>query len=443
MSGRAAIVSAVLALLGVAAAVVLRPGSAGTARSAGAVAAAAGLAVDDVERIELDRRGEKRLAFERRGQAWIQVEPFAHPMDGYSIRRLAVDAAQVEAQQRLEPGDVDRADLQLEGGGRATLRLKRPAGELSLVLGRRGVAGRWYLATPADGAVYVAAGELYERAVEMDPREWRDRALLSLDLADIDAIEIDQGGQSLELSRQGRAWMILDPFRSRADEMRINALLAALGRAKTGGFIADEPDDLGPFGLAEPAAAVALRGAAPGGGAERLLVGDRMAVNAEDRFGMIEGRPVVVRLPEALLRAIFVAPLDLAAPTGSGVPAADVKAVVVRGPQGELRLERDLERWVMPGRGGAEADAQQVGGLLQLLTAQRAGEVRVDPSRRFPASVTLHGFDGKPRDTVRVDRDGDGRLVLENGDGILRVFPADAAAPWAWAEAQLSARRDE
>ncbi len=435
MSTRSAVVAVIVAILGMAAVFLLRQGGPAAAPAATVLAAAVNLPVDAVEGIMLERPGEKPIVLERRGQGWVQVEPFDHPMDGFSIRQLAVNAAQLEAQRRLEPGEIDRGDLQLEGLGRATLRYTWPAGELVVTFGRRGVAGRWYVATPSDGAVYVAAGDFYERAVEMDPKEWRDRTLFCGELAALEEIEIAQGPEPVKLARQGRAWMILEPYTTRADEMKLNGLLSALGRAKTGGFIADLPDDLAPFGLAEPAARVTLRFAAsasagPTGPAyETLLVGDRMAVNSEDRFGMIERRPVVVRLPEPLLRAVFPKALDLVAPTGSGVLAADVKAIVVRGPDGDLRIERDLDRWIAPDRGGAEVATRQVESLLELLTSRRADELRVDPSRRFSTIATLYGFDGKPRDTVRIDRDEDGRLILENGDGILRLFPKDVAAP--------------
>ncbi len=446
MSTRSAAVAAAIAILGIAVVLLLRQGGPAVpgAPAATVLAAAVNLPVDAVERIALERPGEKPLVFERRGQAWVQVEPFGHPMDGFSIRQLAVNAAHAEVQRRLEPGEIDKGDLQLEGIGRATLRCSWPAGEVVLTFGRRGVAGRWYLATPSDGAVYVAAGDFYERAVEMDPKEWRDRTLFSGDLAEIESIEIAQGPQPLKLERRGRAWMMAEPHRTRADEMKLNALLSALGRAKTGGFIADQPEDVAPFGLAEPAARLTVRfaaapSAAPGGpSSECLLVGDRMAVNSEDRFGMIEGRPVVVRLPEALLRAVFPKALDLVAATGSGVHAADVKAIVVRGPDGDLRLERDLDRWIAPDRGGAEVATRQVEALLELLTARRADEVRVDPARRFSTIVTLYGFDGKPKDTVRIDRDEEGRLLIENGDGILRYFPKEVPAPLTAAAFSLS-----
>ena len=39
--------------------------------------------------------------------------------------------------------------------------------------------------------------------------------------------------------------------------------------------------------------------------------------------------------------------------------------------------------------------------------------------------MILFGLDGLPLDTVRVIRDpNDGRWAFENGDGVLRIFPA-------------------
>ena len=39
--------------------------------------------------------------------------------------------------------------------------------------------------------------------------------------------------------------------------------------------------------------------------------------------------------------------------------------------------------------------------------------------------VTLFGFDTRPLDTIRIARDPEtGKWALENGDNVLRVFPA-------------------
>ena len=78
----------------------------------------------------------------------------------------------------------------------------------------------------------------------------------------------------------------------------------------------------------------------------------------------MEGRPVVVRLPESVLRVFFPPPVTLIDPTGSGVNPADVKAAVIRFPDDELRLERDLERWIAT-EYGAQATTEIVDSFLE------------------------------------------------------------------------------
>ena len=40
------------------------------------------------------------------------------------------------------------------------------------------------------------------------------------------------------------------------------------------------------------------------------------------------------------------------------------------------------------------------------------------------ATITLHGFDAMPMDTVRIARDPQTRKwAIENGDDVLRIFP--------------------
>ena len=157
---------------------------------------------------------------------------------------------------------------------------------------------------------------------------------------------------------------------------------------------------------------------------QRLLVGARLAIGSNDRFGLIEGRPVIVRLPEAVLRAFFRSPESLIALTASGVVPADVKSLVIRTEQGELRLERDLDRWRAPAF-STEVPAGTVNELLEQLTSLQAAQITI---REYPqdlqvATITMRGFDNIPIDTVRIAREENtGRWWLENGDNVLRVF---------------------
>jgi hypothetical protein len=142
---------------------------------------------------------------------------------------------------------------------------------------------------------------------------------------------------------------------------------------------------------------------------------------------MVEGRPVVVRVSANTLGALFRMPQNLVEPTGSGAIAADVKSLIIRTKEAELELERELERWRAPRIDNQEVSAAQVQELLNQLTQIRAPNVdfRAYPHEEEVATVTFYGFDGKPIDTVRIARDQNTqRWILENGDNVLRLFPA-------------------
>ena len=170
---------------------------------------------------------------------------------------------------------------------------------------------------------------------------------------------------------------------------------------------------------------------------------------------MIEGVPTVVRVDEPILRALLPEVTSLIAQTASGIRSADIKSIeVVDRDGGSVRLERNLDRWFIEQRmpNGEEAagvtDATQVEEFLTTLTELRASEVAV---QKFPddlahANVTLFGYDGAPLDTVRVARElGNGRWAIENGDGVLRIFPDSISLPikaGAWqVQNQLPSRR--
>jgi hypothetical protein len=421
--------------------------------------ASSDLPIDQVDRITLKRGEDQAMVFERAGGEWKQVQPFAFPMDPFSIRQMAVAARELEVVDRIAP-DALGADQSL-----ATLQLAPPAAEvtyqwpgdsLTLELGRRSVAGRAYLRRKGDDMVCIVNQNLHERVLDMNPWEWRERTIFHVAGADSDRIETTQGEAKMTLEREAGAkkWIMTQPVRTRVDPVNLDAYLQALGRVTVADFILDVKDekDLANFGLANPVAilevtttAGAARPASAGRGngaatgapfTERLLIGSRTGSVSEDRFGMIEGYPVIVRLSAPVLAALIRRPVDLAAPTGSGVNPADVKSIVIRataadaaapgGAVAELRLERDLERWRAPDHSNADVNAAQVQELLDQLCKLRAPSVefRDYPRELEIAIITLHGFDGKALDTVRIAQEKDkAATALENGDNVLRVFP--------------------
>jgi hypothetical protein len=168
-----------------------------------------------------------------------------------------------------------------------------------------------------------------------------------------------------------------------------------------------------------------------------LLVGERV-FGSEARYGMVQGRPTVVRVEESVLRALFRQPVDLVSAVASGVEPADIKTVRIDGPGGDFTLERDLERWIAPDFENVEIENAAVNRLLELLTRVHAPSVVIEPfpRRSSVARITLFGYGRNPLDTVQIARvpgatPDEDQWILENGDGVLRVFSARLDPPLA------------
>lgn len=388
------------------------------------------LPIDLVSRITVTRAGQPPMVFNRTGLDWMQVEPFAFPMDAYSMRQMSAVAHQVQVVQRLGKDELagslteqalglnpPEAEIIYEWEGESPGRLK-------LHLGRRGIAGRAYLRMNDDDQVLIVRQSLHERVVEMDPREWRDRAIFTNVSVQDDRIERSDG---LVLVRDRRQWRMLEPVNTRVSPESIEQYFQALGGARSAGFIADMPKDLHRFGLPSAAEVAITSSRGDEQITQRLQIGMPVGAGTQDRFGIVDGRPTVVRIPATVLHALFRPIQSFIDLTGSGVVPADVRSVRISGPAGELTLQRDLERWRAPDHDDIEVPAAYVNELLTQLSQLQASNVMIEeyPQEMEVAVVTFFGFRGQPLDTVRVVRDPDsGVWALENGDNVLRIFPA-------------------
>ena len=399
---------------------------------------AVAIPVDEVDRVVVERADADggdvlRYVFERGPAGWRQIEPFEVSAEGFAVRRLVVAAADLAATRRTPVAELSNDDGGLGRLGLdpadARIELAWPGGSTAIDLGARTVAGRAWIRVSGNDDLLVVGDGLHERAVDDDPRNWRSRRLFPSE-TEVVAIGIMNGPVTTTLERDGRRWAMRSPIETRADPEAIDRLVAVVGRVEHDGFVVDDPQDLGRFGLAEPAATLAVT--RDDGTVERLLVGGPSGLVSRDRFAMIEGVPTVVRLDEATLRGLLPAVTGLIEPTGTGVRPADVRSIVIDGDAGSVRLERDLDRWtaaLVAGERTLEGDADPVvvTQLLDLLSGTRATELLVQdfPTQLQVATIVLHGFDGRPIDAVRVARESNaGRWAIENGDGVLRLFPA-------------------
>ncbi len=418
----------------------------------------ASIDIDRIDLVTLERDGT-RYRFERRNNLWQQTEPVPHAVDGWSMRQLISRVLKLETVRQVElPTSDDAARealLAAAGLSPAAARIELaesgtsgvPARAVTVELGRRSLAGRAYARLAGDTNSYeVVDAALHEFALGRDPKEFRRRDLF-VELGDVDRVTFRTAAGELVLARQARAYRLESPVKSRADRVQVEELLDALRRAKSAGFVSDRPAELSAYGLSPAMATLELDSA---GTRRTLLIGDAVSIGAQDRFGMIDGTSTVVRLPAAMLAVSLPRIERLLDAVASGIRARDVAGIELSIPsaspspaQGEtpasstlqrLTLRRETSGWsaVLFGPGSGKGisgmvESDAVDRLLKALTETRAGSVEVSayPSAESIGTVTFVGFAGEPLDSVRIARRAlDSKVLLENGDGVLRVHGA-------------------
>jgi hypothetical protein len=394
----------------------------------------AGIPQDQVDEITLEYRGGRTLGFERDGVSWRQIEPFSVGVDAFSARQIAVVASSLRASDFVEIGNDESGREQA-----ARLGFDDPAVRVTwkwgnetrvLILGNRTLAGRGWARLEDEKVAWLVDSTLHERLLDMDSRLWRDRSLLPTAGVETREIEIMVGDASVSLESGLDGWTLTRPVAARGDAAAISEWLSDVSRTSTQGYLFDRPESLEPFGLEPPLAVVRLT--ERDGTSHTVLIGDPIGVGSPERYGMVQGSPTILRLDEQAQQALVPSAVLFVDPTGSAVVRADVGSLEVRPTDAsDFTLTRDFDRWILEfnddERGSVEVPRQAVESLLGQLTSARASEIEfLDyPTELEYAVVILFGLDGLPLDTVRVIRDpNDGRWALENGDGVLRIFPA-------------------
>lgn len=397
-----------------------------------------------VDRIVIER-GEERFEFVRDGDRWRQREPIGHALDAWSVRQLVTKVRATEVVRELGGGDggTQPAVAPDDAFGTALGRIEfstgadAPSGgrRVTVVeLGRRSLGGRALARVADDGApIVVVDGALHDLVLDRDMRDFRRRDLFA-DLGEIGAVAFrPAGGGEVVLARRGRGFELEAPVRTRADRSQAEDFIAALRRARSEGFVVDRPREPAVYGLAPPAATLVVTGDA---GTATLLVGEPVALGAQDRFAMIEGSDAVFRLPAATLGSLVPRTERLVDSTATATRPSDVARIDIDTADGNLRLDRELEGWRAErlARGAGDeavrrgvADADAVERLLATLSEARAGGLELQPLEpaRIDATITLRGFSGEPLATIRRAAGGDGTgTVLDAGDGVQRVYGA-------------------
>ena len=202
-----------------------------------------------------------KVDLRRDGNHWAMKVPIADAADKTLIDEVLTDLETMRKDETIPAKEV-AAKLQEFG-------LESPKLELSvavhgdsaptdLLFGNdTAVEGKTYLEVGRGGDVYVVGEEL-KKLLDKDVNAWRDHRLTDVAATDVNKMTIKNAAGEMELQRTGDHWKIAKPLDARADDQKVNDLVAQVTNLTIQSFVADDKANAAAYGLTDPRGVITL-----------------------------------------------------------------------------------------------------------------------------------------------------------------------------------------
>src|SRR5262249_29607175 len=149
-----------------------------------------------------------------------------------------------------------------------------------------------------------------KKAIDKKAEDFRDKKLTDLIMAQVQRVTLKTSAGEMELQKQGDHWEIAKPMRARADDQRVNDLIAQVTTARIEQFVADDKGDLRKYGLAEPRGAITLFAESDKTG-QTLQIGAEPEKNKDQTYVRFSARGFVYTLPKKIEELLNTRPNDV------------------------------------------------------------------------------------------------------------------------------------
>jgi hypothetical protein len=365
------------------------------------------LSPENIEEVTIKNAEGQTARVQRVDASWRVIEPEKADADAAEVAAITSSLASLEVQRVVDenPGDLAQYGLAPPRIDVA-FRLKDQKEFQRLLVGEKTpTGGDVYAKTPSSNRVFLISSYL-ESTFNKNAFNLRDKAILKFDRDKADVVEIVNGGNALEFTRQGTDWRIAKPIAARADYAAVEALVQRLSSGQMQEIVEADATDLRKYGLDNPP----LRANVGTGSARATLL-----VGTPDPDGMPYAkdvsRPAVFTIDQSLTTDLSKPPDDYRRKdvfdfrsfnanrvelTRDGASRAFAKT---KGADGK-EVWRDAA--------GKDVDTAAVENLLTQLTNLRAQsfEAAAHPSLKSPVLTVVARFDENKTETVTFARAG-------------------------------------
>jgi len=188
----------------------------------------------------------------------------------------------------------------------------------------------------------------------------------------------------MELQKQGEHWQIVKPLRVRADDQKVNDLLAQITTSRIQQFVADDRGDLHPYGLAEPRGTVTIFTADDKQG-QLLQIGGVPEKAKDQVYVRFTSRNFVYTLPKKIEEVLNTRPNDLRDRHLVRFDENQLDRITIDAPgKDKTVLVRKGEVWTIANRNNTAANAGEVRRLIDLIAAEQVTKFVEDVASDLP-----------------------------------------------------------
>ena len=340
------------------------------------------------------QNGDDRIELHRENGKWRLTVPVKDQADSATIDNLLSD---LESWRKFSlisgkgDGKIDKGNLSEFGLTQSKLRLKLigPGAPPEIRFGKdAALEGQMYVRL-GDAKDVLIAGQTVRNDISKKPNDFRDRKLTSLTTTGVTHAVIKSPAGEMELAKKNEHWEIVKPLQARADDQKIDDLLAQVTNARIEEFVGDGGGDLHAYGLAEPRGSITLYGADDKQG-ETLQLGAAPEKNKEQIYARFEPRHGIYALPKKTEDILAARPNDLRDHHLVRLETDALDRIHIQGAgQPEVVLARKAETWTIASKNNAPANGDEVRRLISTLNEQQVSKFVADTA----SDLSKYGLD--------------------------------------------------
>jgi hypothetical protein len=334
------------------------------------------------------QNGDDRIELKKQDQKWRLEAPFKDQADRGAVENLIADLDGWQKFDAISASEIEKNKGLLDeyglSKGKLKLKLLGKGTPPEITFGNdAALQGKMYVRV-GDGGDVVIAAQSVRNDIAKKPEDFRDKKLTDLTTAQVVRALVKTSAGEMELEKKAEHWEIVKPLRARADDQKINDLLAQITTAQIQQFVAEDRGDLRPYGLAEPRGSITLFAIDDKTG-QTLQIGGVPEKEKEQVYVRFTARSAVYTLPKKIEELLALKPADLRDRHLVRIDTNILDRITIDAAgKGKTVLARKDENWTIASRNNQPANSSEVKRLLDLVIAEQVTKFVEDVASDLP-----------------------------------------------------------